>query len=134
MERSGTDTPSGEPALGVKTLAGVTGLCAFVVAGFGMFSIVELEPRLASRTLLSLVVPALLLGFGLGVLVLAAGLWSGLYWAWSWMVLLYTGSTFGGLAAGITTGDLSALGSAVGSGLIAAYLYRHRNEFNATNR
>ncbi|ELY95822.1 hypothetical protein C484_02474 [Natrialba taiwanensis DSM 12281] len=134
MEHTGTDTPSGGTALGVKTLAGDTGLCAFAVAGFGMFSIVEPEPRLVSRTLLSLVAPALLLGFGLGMLVLAAGLWSGLYWAWSWTILLYTGSTFGGLAAGITAGDLSALGSAAVSGLIAAYLYRHRNEFKTTTR
>lgn len=130
MEYSGDETALTGTAFGVKLLAGVIGLCAFALAGFGILSVADL--RLSSTNLPSLVVTALLLGFGLGMLVLAAGLWRGLYWAWSWGIIIYIGSTFGGLAAGVTTGDLSALGSSAVSVLIACYLYRHRSEFEKT--
>lgn len=123
-------TRGGRPArtsIGVKLLAGIIGLCAFTVAGIGVVAVAN--PSAGQETGMAVPIIAFLLGLGLGMLALAAGLWLGVSWAWTWGFVLYSGSSFGGLAAGIRTADLPALVGGAVSGLIAAYLYRQREQF-----
>ncbi|AHG00642.1 hypothetical protein HALLA_19465 [Halostagnicola larsenii XH-48] len=114
-------------SVGVKLLAGIIGLCAFAIAGIGVVAVAD--PSAGQGTGMAVPIIAFLVGLGLGMLALAAGLWLGVSWAWTWGFILYGGSSFGGLAAGIRTADLPALAGGVVSGLIAAYLYRQREQF-----
>ncbi|KDE60279.1 hypothetical protein EL22_04215 [Halostagnicola sp. A56] len=118
---------SAEVSAGVKLLAGVMGLCACALAGFGF--VAAILPGSGQGTGPTLLVTALVLGMGVGMLVLAAGLWLGASWAWTCGCLLYVGNAFGGLSTGIRSADLPVLAGGIVSGLIAAYLYREREQF-----
>ncbi|SFS35981.1 hypothetical protein [Halostagnicola kamekurae] len=118
---------SAEVSTGIKLLAGVMGLCACALAGFGF--VAAIVPAPGEGTGPTLFVTALVLGMGVGMLVLAAGLWLGTSWAWTCGCILYAGSAFGGLSTGIRSAGLPVLAGGIVSGLIAAYLYREREQF-----
>lgn len=103
------------------------GLCACTLAGFGL--VAGIVPSTGQGTGPTLLVTALVLGMGVGMLVLAAGLWLGTSWAWTCGCILYIGNAFGGLSTGIRSADLPVLVGGVVSGLIAVYLYRQREQF-----
>lgn len=116
-------------SLGIKLLAGVIGLCATVPAVVGLA--IAADTHLRAGEFGSLAIAGFLLLLGVGLVLVAAGLWIGVYGAWWWALVLYAGSAGGGAVAGITAVEPAVVVSAIVSALIAWYLYRCREQFES---
>ncbi|ADJ16953.1 hypothetical protein HacjB3_18208 (plasmid) [Halalkalicoccus jeotgali B3] len=122
---------SRKPSIGVKILAAIFGVAAFVLAIAALE--IATNPSLTDGTTASLLVVAFVFVVGVGLLVVAAGLWIGRSWAWTWGFVLYTGAAISSLIAVVQTPEPVTLLGVVVPAFVAVYLYSKREQFDTAN-
>ena len=118
-------------SIGIKLLAAIIGVAAFVLAIAALQ--IATTSSLTDGATVSLLLGVFMGIVGVGLLVVAAGLWIGRSWAWTWGFALYTGATISSLIAVVQTPEPVTFLQAVVPAFVVMYLYSKREQFDTTN-